>query len=170
MFLDTVKSVFTSLNQHEARYLLVGGLAVAAHGHSRATNDIDLVVALDRENAPKTVQSLVSLGYKPAVPVNATDLADEAMRKRWIEEKGLLVFQMRTGDPLDIPVDLFVAEPFAFGPAYEKAAKAELFPGVVVPVVPLELLLAMKKEAGRPKDQDDIRVLRELHPDAPSVP
>ena len=170
MFLDTVKSVFTSLNQHEARYLLVGGLAVAAHGHSRATNDIDLVVALDRENALKTVQSLVSLGYKPAVPVNATDFADEAVRKRWIEEKGMLVFQMRTGDPLDIPVDLFVAEPFAFGPAFAKAVRAELFLGVVVPVVPLDLLLAMKKEAGRPKDEDDVRVLSELHQNAPGVP
>lgn len=169
MFLDTVKNVFTSLNQHDVRYLLVGGLAVAAHGHSRATNDIDLVVALESQNALKAIQALVELGYKPAVPVNATDFADAAVRKRWIEEKGMLVFQMRTGNPLDIPVDLFVAEPFAFGPAYEKAAKAELFPDVVVPVVPLELLLAMKKEAGRPKDQEDIRVLRELHPDAPGI-
>ncbi|MFT3870416.1 MAG: nucleotidyl transferase AbiEii/AbiGii toxin family protein [Nibricoccus sp.] len=169
MFLDTVKSVFASLNQHDVRYLLVGGLAVAAHGHSRATNDIDLVVALERENALNAIQSLVALGYKPAVPVNAADYAEAGIRKRWIEEKGMLVFQMRTGDPLDIPVDLFVTEPFAFEPAYEKAAKAELFTGVVVPVVPLDLLLAMKKDAGRPKDQEDIRVLRELHPDASGV-
>ena len=170
MFLDTIKSVFTSLNQHDVRYLLVGGLAVAAHGHSRATNDIDLVVALERENALNAIQSLAALGYKPAVPVKATDFADGAARKRWIKEKGMLVFQMRTDDPLDIAVDLFVTEPFSFGPAYEKATKAELFPGVVVPVVPLELLLAMKKEAGRPKDEDDIRILRELHPDEPDIP
>lgn len=167
MFLDTVKNVFTSLNQHDVQYLLVGGLAVAAHGHSRATNDIDLVVALNRENALNAIEALVALGYKPTVPVNATDFADAAKRKHWIDEKGMLVFQMRTGEPLDIPVDLFVAEPFSFGPAYSKAVKAELFSGVTVPVVPLDLLLAMKKEAGRPKDQEDIRILRGLHPDAP---
>lgn len=169
MFLDTVKNVFSSLNQHEVRYLLVGGLAVAAHGHSRATNDIDLVVALDRENALRAIESLAVLGYGPTVPVNATDFADPTLRKRWIEEKGMLVFQMRTGAPLDIPVDLFVSEPFDFGPVYEMATQAEVFPGVVVPVVPLETLLAMKRDAGRPKDEEDIRILRELHPDEPNV-
>jgi predicted nucleotidyltransferase len=169
MFLDTVRSVFSSLNQHEVRYLLVGGLAVAAHGHGRATNDIDLVVALDRENALRAIESLAKLGYKPAVPVYATDFADAATRKRWVEEKGMLVFQMRTGDPLDIPVDLFVSEPFAFVTVYGKAIQAEVFPGVVVPVVPLDTLLAMKRAAGRPQDKEDIRILRELHPDTPDV-
>jgi len=77
---------------------------------------------------------------------------------------------MRTGNPLDIPVDLFVTEPFSFESTYEEAAKAELFPGVVVPVVPLPILLAMKEEAGRPKDQDDIRILRELHADQLDIP
>ena len=39
---------------------MMGGLAVAAHGHSRATNDIDLVVALERENAFKAIEELAA--------------------------------------------------------------------------------------------------------------
>lgn len=152
------------LNNSEVRYLLVGGLAVAAHGHTRATNDIDLVVALDRKNALAAVNALSGMGYQPTAPVAAAQFAEPDIRKKWIEEKGMLVFQMRTGNPLDVPVDLFVSEPFDFDQVYGNAIQAELIPGLAVPVVPLDILLAMKKDTGRPRDEEDIRILRELHP------
>lgn len=166
-FLDNLHRVFTGLNGSNVRYLLVGGLAVAAHGYTRATNDIDLVVALDRENALRAVDALTGLGYRPVAPVPAAQFAEPNIRRQWIKDKGMLVFQMRTDNPLDAPVDLFVTEPFDFDRAYAAALPAELIPGLAVPVVPLEILLAMKKEAGRPKDEEDLRILRELHSENP---
>lgn len=38
------KEFFRLLNEHEVRYLIVGGYAVAYHGHPRYTKDIDVWV------------------------------------------------------------------------------------------------------------------------------
>lgn len=46
MKLSSLEAIVTALQASEVRYLIVGGLAVAAHGHGRATFDIDLVVQL----------------------------------------------------------------------------------------------------------------------------
>lgn len=165
-FLDKLHRVFMELNNSDVRYLLVGGLAVAAHGHTRATNDIDLVVALDRRNVLAAVNALSGMGYRPTAPVEAAQFAEPDIRQKWIQEKGMWVFQMRTGDALDVPVDLFVSEPFNFDRVYGNAIRAELIPGLAIPVVPLDILFAMKKNTGRPKDAEDIRILRELHPES----
>jgi hypothetical protein len=45
-----VLGLFAALGQAQARYLVVGGVAVVLHGHPRFTADLDLVVALDPDN------------------------------------------------------------------------------------------------------------------------
>ena len=47
-----------SLNDHDVRYLLIGGFAVAYHGYPRATDDIDVWVARDPENAERLVRAI----------------------------------------------------------------------------------------------------------------
>ena len=42
-----------SLNANEVDYVLVGGFAVAIHGYPRATADMDVWVAVARENAER---------------------------------------------------------------------------------------------------------------------
>lgn len=163
VFTEVLQSVFTALNENNVRYLVVGGLAVAAHGHPRATGDIDLVVALAPDNAKRTVTALSHLGYHPAVPVEAELFADSSARLQWQREKGMMVFQMRTTEPGDVPVDLFITEPFHFDTIFPQALIVELTTGLRVPFVPLETLLKMKGEAGRAKDLEDIRILRQLH-------
>lgn len=46
-FLD----LFRLLNQHGAKYLLVGGYAVVLHGNNRFTGDMDVFIQRTRENA-----------------------------------------------------------------------------------------------------------------------
>lgn len=163
IFTDVLKSVFGSLNENKVRYLVVGGLAVAAHGHPRATGDIDIVVALAPENARRAIEALSKLNYRPAVPVRSELFADRETRLQWQREKGMLVFQMRTTEPGDVPVDLFITEPFNFEQVFPQALLVEVASGIEVPFVPYETLLKMKAEAGRPKDLEDIRILRQLH-------
>jgi len=39
-----------ALNNASVRFLVVGGLAVGAHGHVRYTNDVDLVIVRELES------------------------------------------------------------------------------------------------------------------------
>lgn len=57
------KELLELFNRHEVRYLLVGGYAVGLHGHVRATNDLDIVVAPDEENAGNVVGALAEFGF-----------------------------------------------------------------------------------------------------------
>jgi hypothetical protein len=41
------------LNRHDVKYLLAGGYAVIYHGYVRATNDMDIWIAVSPENATK---------------------------------------------------------------------------------------------------------------------
>jgi hypothetical protein len=51
MFKQDFKEFIESLNANLVRYLIVGGYAVALHGHLRYTKDLDVWVECSRENA-----------------------------------------------------------------------------------------------------------------------
>src|SRR5262245_57124884 len=98
MKLSSLEAIASALRDANVRYLIVGGLAVAAHGHGRATFDIDLVVQLQPENVKRAVSALEAEGYRPTVPVAAADFANAERRESWIRDKGMVVFQ--PADPL----------------------------------------------------------------------
>ena len=52
------KEFVQSLNDNNVRYLVVGGYAVALHGHPRYTKDLDIWLWLDQTNAFQTVAAL----------------------------------------------------------------------------------------------------------------
>lgn len=52
-----------SLNETEARYLVVGGYAVAFHGHPRYTKDLDIWIEADDVNAARVVQAIETFGF-----------------------------------------------------------------------------------------------------------
>ena len=52
-----------SLNDNQVRYLVVGGYAVALHGHPRYTKDMDIWVELTPENADRVVKALAQFGF-----------------------------------------------------------------------------------------------------------
>jgi len=43
----SVAAIVAALNQHRVRYLVVGGLAVVAHGCLRFTAAVDLMLSMD---------------------------------------------------------------------------------------------------------------------------
>ena len=47
MEVHSVEAIVSALNNAEAKYLIVGGLAVNAHGFVRLTRDVDIVLQLD---------------------------------------------------------------------------------------------------------------------------
>lgn len=52
-----------SFNDHEVRYLVVGGYALAAHGLPRATGDLDAWVWVDDDNAERILAALAAFGF-----------------------------------------------------------------------------------------------------------
>ena len=162
MELSGAKAVFGALNKAGVDYLVVGGLAVNAHGYVRMTMDIDVVIALAPENILKGLEALLGVGFHPAIPITPEQFADPANRKRWMTEKDMRVLKLCSDHYRLSPVDVFVYEPFDFNEEYSLALRFELDEGLSVPVVRLETLLAMKRAAGRPQDVADVAALQEV--------
>ncbi len=57
------KEFIQSLNANNVRYLVVGGYAVAIHGHPRHTKVIDIWIAMDKDNAERMVLALRDFGF-----------------------------------------------------------------------------------------------------------
>jgi hypothetical protein len=153
--------VFRALEEAGARYLVVGGVAVVLHGYPRFTADLDLVLALEPENARRTLAALDGLGFRPRAPVPLATFADAAERETWIIEKGLLVFSLWNPAMPLTEIDLFVREPFPFDEAFARCSRVDLG-GLVVSVASIDDLVALKRTAGRPKDLEDIQALLAL--------
>ena len=51
------------LNDHSVRYLVVGGYAVALHGHPRYTKDLDVWAEADSENIERLLSALKAFGF-----------------------------------------------------------------------------------------------------------
>jgi len=51
MEVSSVEAIVRALNDNQVQYLIVGGLAVNAHGYVRLTRGVDLVMGLEPENA-----------------------------------------------------------------------------------------------------------------------
>lgn len=160
MKFSMLERVFRALNEADVRYLVAGGVAVNAHGYQRLTADLDLVLAMDRDNVLNALDALNELGFEPTLPVPARAFADPSTRQQWQEDRNLRVFSLASGDEPGLAVDLFVREPFPFDGEYDRAMVAEIAPGLDVPFVALATLIEMKERTGRPRDQDDAEHLR----------
>lgn len=57
------KEFIELLNSNKVKYLILGGYAVAFHGHPRYTKDLDVWLESSEENADKTIQVLKDFGF-----------------------------------------------------------------------------------------------------------
>jgi hypothetical protein len=153
--------VLKALSDARVRYLVVGGVAVVLHGHLRTTGDLDLVIELSPDNLGRALDALEKLGFQPRPPVPLRSFADPKTRRSWIETKNLQVFSVWHPGLPGFEVDLFVEEPFDFDQAWARRVEVALA-GTTATVVSLDDLLALKREAGRPRDLEDVAVLEEL--------
>lgn len=57
------KEFIQLLNDNQVRYLVIGGYAVAFHGHPRYTRDIDIWLDRTPENAERVLKALKQFGF-----------------------------------------------------------------------------------------------------------
>ena len=163
MKLTSLEAITRALDDAGVPFIVVGGLAVVAHGYGRQTQDLDIIIRLQPEAVRGAFGALGALGYRPRVPVTAEGFADPEQRARWIEQKGMTVLNFHSDQHAATPVDVFVTEPFDFNEEYRLAMIEEIAPGAPVHILRLGTLLRLKREAGRPQDLADIAELRLLH-------
>lgn len=160
MELHSVETVVKALNEAGVDYIIVGGVAVNAHGFVRMTRDLYLVLRLDPENIILGLNTLFKAGYRMAIPVSPEDFATPETREQWRTEKNMIVLKLWSDVHRRTPIDIFVYEPFEFAEETLRLIRMELSPNISAPIVSLETLLMMKHEAGRPQDHIDIQELQ----------
>jgi len=160
MKLASFEALVRALQAAGVRYLVAGGLAVNAHGYVRFTKDVDLVVQLVPDNIGSTFAALGALGYRPTVPITATQFADATLRESWGRDKGMQVLQFWSDAHRETPIDIFVSEPFPFDEEYQRALVKPLHATTEVRFVSIPTLIRMKELAGRAQDHIDIEHLR----------
>ena len=57
------KEFIQLLNDNQVNYLVIGGYAVAVHGHPRYTKDIDIWIEISEENSQKIITALTEFGF-----------------------------------------------------------------------------------------------------------
>ena len=62
----TLARLSSDLEEHGIDYMVIGAVALLAHGYPRFTEDIDLVMT--REGLDRFHEELIGLGYAPAFP------------------------------------------------------------------------------------------------------
>ena len=156
MEVRSVEAIVQALNEAQVKYLIVGGLAVVAHGYERLTGDVDLVIGLEPDNITRGLRALIAIGYVMSIPETPERFADPALREHWRNTKQMIVLKLWSDLHRRTPIDVFVYEPFDFAREHAAATLETVMPGVLAPVVTYSTLVAMKREAGRPQDIADL--------------
>ena len=164
MEIRSVKAIVKSLNDAQVQYLIVGGVAVVAHGYERLTKDLDLVISLERENIVRGLRALMAIGYQMRIPVTPEQFADPELREQWRREKHMVVLPLWSDLHRRTPVDVFVYEPFDFAKEWKRALRLPVFGNELAAIVGYSALLKLKESAGRRQDLADVEKLRKLDP------
>lgn len=133
-----------SLNAHEVKYLVIGGYAVAFHGHPRTTGDIDIWVEQSEENARRVVEALDAFGFGVAALDPTLFLKDHQVTR--MGRPPLRVDVLTTPSGVD------------FAACYERRVEGKLG-DVETSIISLDDLKESKRASGRHKDLNDLEQL-----------
>jgi hypothetical protein len=143
---------------HGVDFVVVGGIAMVAHGSARNTNDLDICYSTDPANLEALGAAMSELG---ATFRGVSDNLPFEPDARALRQMSILTLASPDGN-----IDLLVGP--AGSPPYEELrARAErvILDGVSVLVASLDELESMKRAAGRPIDDidlEEIEVIRRL--------
>ncbi len=150
------RELFRALARHDVEYVTIGGIAIAAHGGQRLTQDLDVVIAASTTNMTRLAAALQEL--------DARILGPDGQRSKSAPNAHLLASSdqwhlITAHGPLDV-----LTLPAHLGSFEEMRARAHEVPlgDLSVPIAHRDDLLEMKRAAGRPQDLADVRLLESL--------
>lgn len=158
--MDSYKDVFQALEKAKVRYIIVGGVAMNLLGCPRFTNDIDVLLALDHRNLEAMKKAMKDLGYEQRIPLALDELGDEKKAVKFLKEKNLLAYTFfHPKEPL-YSLDIIVGASLRFAEFKKNQLHLKVW-GMDLPVVSIDDLIGLKREAKREKDALDIAFLLE---------
>lgn len=153
--------ILEGLYKSKVRYLIAGGLAVNLYGVPRVTQDIDIVIAMDRENVLKITSLLKELGYVPRLPVSPDDLANPDKVKDWIENKNLKAFSFYHKNENYKVIDIVLVHPLDFEKSF-KNRTVKRAKDIDIYLASIDDVVKMKEFSGRTQDLSDIEMLNKV--------
>ena len=141
------QELLRSFAAHDVRFLVVGGYALAAHGHPRYTKDLDIWVWTDPANTQRVVAALEELGF-----------GELGLTPADFQEPEIVIQLGREPQRIDI---LTFATGLVFDRAYEHRVLIDVG-GVPVPFISVDDLRTNKLATGRIQDQADAAQLPPL--------
>jgi hypothetical protein len=141
--LNQLQGVFSSLESHQVRYVVIGGIAAVLHGVPRATFDLDILIEATLDNAQKLLRALFDAGLGTAELTTPQELLAHEVT----------IFRDR------VRVDVQTATPGLVFDAAWRHREIRQYRGQTILVVSRGDLIASKRAAGRPVDLDDVRLL-----------
>jgi predicted nucleotidyltransferase len=150
---EDFRDLLIELADAGAEFVVLGGHAVAFHGHPRATKDLDVLVRAVNENAERVYRALVAFGAPlDAFEVKAADFATyDGVLQVGLPPRRIDILNRVNG----ISFDEAVAEGTHF-----------TLEGRRIPVIGLAALLANKRATGRAQDLADVQAIESKHRDA----
>ena len=141
------KEFIALLNQHNVQYIVIGGYALAFHGHPRYTKDIDIWIDAKEDNAKRVLDVLRDFGFGS---VNL-DIQD------FISEENII----QLGYPPNRIDILTSAKGVVFGDCIS-SSHLIMIGDLEVRFLDIQNLIVNKQETGRLQDLADVEALEKL--------
>jgi predicted nucleotidyltransferase len=148
-------NMVTGLADAGVHFIVCGGVAVVWHGSSRVTDDLDILYGPSRENTKRLAQVLAGWhacprGMEPGLQWTADErtLRQETMYTLATDAGSLDIFREMAGVG-----------------TWDQAVRGSVtldLEGRQVQTLSIEQLISAKRQAGRPKDKEDILTLQAL--------
>ena len=139
------KEFLRSLNDNQVRYLVAGAYAVALHGYPRYTQDLDIWIELDRDNAARIVAALEQFGFA-SLELTVEDFLDP----------GTIIQLGYPPNRIDLLTTLTGVD---FQTCFE-ARKVVDIDDILVNFIDIDNLRRNKQATGRPQDLADLDNLK----------
>ena len=141
--LNRLTEIFKSFQEHDVKYLVIGGIASILYGVPRTTLDLDILIEKSETNAQRMLDALIAAGIVTAELTDAQGVLDHEIS----------IFKDR------VRVDVQTETPgLSFDDAW-KRKNVMNYHGQDFFVVSREDLISSKKAAARPVDLEDVRIL-----------
>ena len=141
--LNQLQGVFSLLQKHNVKYLVIGGIASVLHGVPRATFDLDILIEATPDNALQLLEALKEAGLGTASLLSVEELLAHE----------ITVFKDY------VRIDVQTSTPgIEFGKAWKNRDTMD-YQGQIFFVLSKDDLILSKRAAGRKVDLEDVRLL-----------
>jgi len=134
------KEFLQSFVSHDVRFLIIGGYALAAHGHPRYTKDLDVWIWPEPDNVSRILSALEDFGFGGLGLVSSDFLEPDVIIQLGREPQRIDILTFATG--------------LRFGDAFGNRLMVDIG-GLQVPFVSVGDLRTNKLATGRLRDQAD---------------